>query len=401
MEPRNRFKTASAICFILLAMLNFEMRGSTDDTIRHVMIYSNSPETTIPAEVRKRFAKHNDEMFSSPILCIVKLEGRVLNFDEKKDSIITFLKREGVPIGNLKIEEEKKLSVIRNNELKNGALYIKFLGSEQKYTKSGQPLTRCPYDTLIEMESGYGFYYNMCDYEAKEKLPEVRVWGKETYNGHYNETPARAQDFYILNIISNFTVLRNDSDDIADGILIPVSKEFNERNIHLERYLPRAYKWVTADCNNTSVMTRNGRKYLFAEIKQSGHYRFTHEPLANASVICIKAPDNTCFNEIILEYGTCSNWKGLLADGKKFAYFILPQDPSTFACKAKLLDEEGKASEIQIKQLESSTKKYSIKEKDRNTFSIMFPGFKKVSAGTIFELILENRKQDNPKFSKL
>jgi hypothetical protein len=370
------------------------------EVVKYVMIYDNKQGTEIKIETRNSFAKYNNEMFGSPVLSVVKTSEIIINESEKKDSIITFLKREGIPTKELKFELERDQAVIRENSLRPGFLYIKFIGKQQNFTSGGHAVIRCPNDTLIEMDPGYGLLYNLCDYREKSKLPEVRVWGKETYNGYYTETPARAQDFYILNIISNFTVLRNDSDHIADGILIPVSKEFNERNIHLERYLPRAYKWVPADSNLTRVMIRNGRKYLFAEINQSGHYRFTHDPLSKASVICIKAPENTCFKEIILEHGTCSNWKGLVSDGKKTAYFILPQDPSTFACKAKLLDAEGNTLEFQIKQLESSSKKTDIKEKDQSIFSVVFPGHKKVKASTLFELTLDNKKH-NPKISKL
>jgi len=401
MENRNHLKSTMAFCLTFSFFVLTDAHASEADTIRHLIIYGNKPETTISKETRESFAPHNKEMYSSQVLAIVRTSSNVSNFDEKRDSIITFLKREGIPTKELTMVQETDPATIAGHDLKAGCLYLRFVGSKQKFTNGGHPAARCPNDTLIEREPGYGFYYNLCDYNDKEKLPEVRVWGKETYNGYYTETPARPMDYYVNNIISNFTVLRNDSDQVADGILIPVSKEFNERNVHLEKYLPRAYKWVAAKSVNTAVIGRNGRKYLFADIIESGHYRFTHEPLPSAAIICIKAPENTCFREITLEHGTCSNWKGLLSDGKKTAFFILPSDPSAYKCVAKLIDAEGNPINFEVKQLASASKSSEIKEQDQSNYSIHFPGHKKVKATHVFELDTENKSSDNPKISKL
>ncbi|MFM7078196.1 MAG: hypothetical protein ACKOYC_00245 [Bacteroidota bacterium] len=401
MDSTNHLKTAMASCLTLLLTICANAFASESDTIRHVMIYDNNSETVISNTVRKSFAPYNNDMYGSPILAIVKTSERISNYKEKKDSIITFLKREGIPVKELKEVEESDPTTLAAYELKAGCLYIRFIGSKQKYTNGGHPLYTCPYDTIIERETGYGLYYNLCDYNYKEKLPEVRVWGKETNNGYYTETPAKPMDYYVNNIISNFTVLRNDSDDVADGILIPVSKEFNERNVHLEKYLTRAYKWVEANSVNTAIISRNGRKYLLADIKESGHYRFTHEPLRSAAIICIKAPENTCFKEIILEHGTCSNWKGVLSDGKKTAFFVLPDDPSKFKCVAKLIDADGNTIDFETKQLRSAADISEIKEKDQRSYSIYFPGHKKVQATQVFELTNEKHGIDKPKISKL
>jgi hypothetical protein len=91
----------------------------------------------------------------------------------------------------------------------------------------------------------------------------------------------------------------------------------------------------------------------------------------------------------------------MLSDGKKTAFFILPTNPSEFKCIAKLIDADGNSIDFEAKQLESAAKSSEINEHDQSTYSIHFPGYKKVKATHVFELTTENKSSDKPKISKL
>lgn len=396
-------KQIAAFCIFLSAYtIDTNLIAQDTSTLQVIEVFNNTEGVEINKVTRELLARYNNDLFSSSRLEIVSNGSVIKKMIEKVSTLTDVLGEDGIPTSNLKIRMLHDQKSQDDFKLKSGFLYLAFNVAEKKaYTKGMNLISRCSVDTLVESDQNYGLYYNKCDFDEKKQLPTVRVWGMEAHNGVYNETPSKAIDYYVNHVLTVFTILRNDSDDVPDGVVIPVNAGIQERKLSLEKYLPRAYKWVPATEVTTGIIKRDRRHYLFADLDRSGHYRFVTEPMNTSSIFFVDAPSNTCFKEIVIDQGSNRTYKGTLFNGKTRAAFITPNNPSGYNCSIKLIDVNGNEMEITNRTLESLTEVVLIDEKSKNQFKFDLPGYKSVTAQFLYTISKSKKNNNKPLYSKL
>lgn len=394
-----------AICMILSHVQSQNMLFANEHEkliLKMVLLIENQESAVMSDHHKETVAFLNNDLFASSRLEIVYNGSPVLNMSEKIDNIKEYLDESGIPSKKLKVIVEEDPKTIKAFNLRNGCLYLAYHTNEKtEFTKGMNLAAQCARDTIIETERNYGLFYNLCDFEDKIHLPQVRVWGKDADNGLYHETPAKPVDYYVNHVLTIFTVLRNDSDDVPDGIVIPVQELVSQKKLHLEKYLPRAYKWVPASNVQTCILKRNKRTYLHADVEQSGHYRFVSEPVESSTVFVVHAPENACFKEILIEEGPTRIYKGTLFNGKTAAVFVTPSNPKDLKCTMLLKDTDGKEMEISSSSLGSIASFEKITEKNKNQNRFTIPGYKTVTAEGIYRISKLKKNNNKPLYSKL
>lgn len=250
----------------------------------------------------------------------------------------------GIPPKNIVVKDLLKDDSAKVMHLNPRSCYLVFMNKERSFYQFAgtSAYLNAGRDTLIPAgDLGY-WKYSWRDYRIKTDLPVV-IWLSHDLNtlnklGLYEKLNTRG----FRREISFFQLMRNDSDNIPDPLLIPIQGHCYKSSLRLECFNRKDAAWMPV---RDAVFTLElvGRQPCIAVgLKESGIYRVLAAHEQNAELRYFKAPKGMAFVSAEMEEDPFVRQTGDIVDGETGVLFMFYGEDNTRLCRFVLKDAKGR-----------------------------------------------------------